>query len=450
MLYKKAMRSPDFLATRGWANAYRNINDMRYFIGHNRKATQGAAHLDWNAHPFHQGNIILAHNGSLRNEYTLEPTWRTICDTDSELLAYLLNKQSPEELIPKINGAFALTWHDARDNSLNIIRNDERPLHLATIKGKNTLVWASELGMLKYVLARNGVELDGNIEVLNEGWHIKIKDDVRKYESTEIALYKAPVTNYNSKRTHPYDYEEYNQYPRDRANTNINVRANSRAKEQNRLLAKYHLSPNQWVKFRYLSFDKYSTIGVNSGSLQGMAYGNRSLENCYVQANNFDPTKLDMEYCLRGKVSRIEQYTGDTHPTIFLKDVQEIKTAPDPGAKKSYLQDIGVKSGALVVLDRPDGTIPVSNVDEIKKIAGKHVSPGVKDKYRIYRGPDGKFFRLKDFRKLVSDGCVHCTGNIVCNDADNILWTKDNRPVCPECVSKNNAGEIDLRGYIQQ
>ena len=51
MMYKRALKAPDFLETGGWGKAYKHINDMKYFIGHNRKATVGDSWLDANAHP---------------------------------------------------------------------------------------------------------------------------------------------------------------------------------------------------------------------------------------------------------------------------------------------------------------------------------------------------------------------------------------------------------------
>lgn len=451
MHYKRALRSPDFLETQGWASAYKDINKIKYFIGHNRKATQGAAHLDWNAHPFHRNNIILAHNGSLRNEYNLQPRWNDICDTDSELLAHLLNKQTVEELIPKVNGAFALTWYDARDGTMNFIRNDERPLHMATIKDKNLMIWASEESMLQYVLERNNLEPE-TIESIVEGWHIKMKDDVRDWEETEIPLFKPPA----SRRTYPNYESNRSDYPRKNNGADINIRENQAVKSQNKLLSKYNLNVGQWIRFSYLAYNKYAYDNATTGQLNGIPMCNEKIAECYISCPSIDPTKFDMRYTFRGKITRMIDSVGGGHPTIQLAEVEEVKSDYDSGVAKAFAWDSGIKvpkSTKSPIILPHDKSIDIPDKDEtevIKNIAGKSVSPGEQSAKKKYRGPDGQFFRFKDFRKLVSDGCMHCGGPIVGSDAPRLLWTNDCRAICPECVAQHRAGAIDLSGNIQQ
>lgn len=453
MMYKRALRAPDFLETKGWEKAYKKIQDMKYFIGHNRKATVGDSWLDANAHPFHQNNIILAHNGSLKNEYQLMTNWRDKVGTDSELLALMLNTQTPEELLPKVNGAFALTWYDSRDKTMNFVRNDERPFHMATIKGKNLLIWASEHDMLEYVITRNNLEAE-SIDTLVDGWHVKITDDVREWDETAIEFYTPPVT-----RGHRAGGNS--SYPDTGGRqTTIHVRANSSVRTQNKLLAQHHLSPGQWVKFSYMNFTPYRSPGYKTGTLFGIPYGNNHIANCYIQCHNFDPTEFTMNCAFRGKVKRIVPDKHTDTPTIYLEDVEELPAVVDDSTRKSFLADVaGIKGYEdiaqprlpIIYHEKEDSfTDLAEEPEEIRNIAGHSVSPGRKDKRRKYRGPDGNFFRLKDFRKLVSDGCMYCTGAIVASDSDGLLWTNDDRAICSSCAERHRNGEIDLSGYIKQ
>lgn len=121
-----------------------------WIVGHNRHATRGAVNSQ-NAHPFQHGNITLVHNGTLVDQSLLPEHSRFV--VDSENICYSIDKIGAEETIQKLDGAFTLIWHDNSDDTLHIIRNDERPFHLARI-GQD---WfgASEEDMLMWILKRN-------------------------------------------------------------------------------------------------------------------------------------------------------------------------------------------------------------------------------------------------------------------------------------------------------
>lgn len=106
-------------------HSYQNGKIM---VGHNRAATKGAISTA-NAHPFHEGNIILVHNGTLRDDYK-----KTLADreVDSNAIAAAFTEKDASEVIPKLNGAFALVWYDLSTGLLNVSRNSERPLSLIT------------------------------------------------------------------------------------------------------------------------------------------------------------------------------------------------------------------------------------------------------------------------------------------------------------------------------
>lgn len=131
------------------------FNDKRYdqamagthrvLIGHNRHATKGAVNKQ-NAHPFTFGKITGAHNGSLSSYQQLEDA--SDFHVDSQALLNHIDKKGLVDMISKIQGAYALTYWDSESETMNFIRNDERPLFIASSKGGERCYWASEKWML--------------------------------------------------------------------------------------------------------------------------------------------------------------------------------------------------------------------------------------------------------------------------------------------------------------
>lgn len=122
----------------------------KFMVGHNRYATAGAVN-DRNAHPFQHGPVTLVHNGSLVDQ-SLLPEHKNFA-VDSENICYSIATIGIEETIKKLHGAFTLVWHDARDNTLNFLRNDERPFHMLEMSSGD---WygASEEAMVMWIMTR--------------------------------------------------------------------------------------------------------------------------------------------------------------------------------------------------------------------------------------------------------------------------------------------------------
>lgn len=144
----------ELFKTRQW-NDFRSdaINKGRFVIGHNRAATRGEVSTD-NAHPFVEDNIILVHNGTLYGDNDKELTNQS-CAVDSNAIAHALKEGTPEEVIPKINGAFALIWYNTETKKLYMVRNSQRPLSIITTKDKYFV--ASEPWMMACAYQRKAV-----------------------------------------------------------------------------------------------------------------------------------------------------------------------------------------------------------------------------------------------------------------------------------------------------
>lgn len=145
--------------------------------GHNRKATRGTIN-DENAHPFWvDDNIILIHNGTLMGHKDLKDT-----EVDSHAIAHAIaESDSVAEALQKVNGAYALMWYNVKEKTMNIIRNDQRPLHWLETEGFYAL--CSEAEMLQLVANRNNlVDKDNNYVTVhtvpsNRLLTLRLKDD---------------------------------------------------------------------------------------------------------------------------------------------------------------------------------------------------------------------------------------------------------------------------------
>ena len=167
-------------------------------IGHNRKKTVGEA-TDENAHPFVVNNeFAMVHNGTLTNHKALADT-----SVDSEALAIHLepvlnceewNLENFEAAIGKVYGAYAIAAYSQKNHSVYLLRNDQRPLcYVETPLG---FYWASEMGLLYWILGRNGIALkDHQPIVVKENSIYRIDLDTNKVEVISYIPKKAtPVT----------------------------------------------------------------------------------------------------------------------------------------------------------------------------------------------------------------------------------------------------------------
>lgn len=155
-VYKKALPAPDFIQLGLAIEAMKPLNDWSIMLGHNRAATKGGV-KDHTAHPFQIGNITLVHNGTVSNHKELVGGEDFV--VDSEAITNAINEKGIEYVVKTIRGAFTLIWHDAEDNSLNIIRNDERPLSIGICSDSDSVLFASERGMLEWIAGRDKINL---------------------------------------------------------------------------------------------------------------------------------------------------------------------------------------------------------------------------------------------------------------------------------------------------
>jgi len=132
-------------------------------IGHNRAATVGQITREM-AHPFQFKNIVGVHNGTLRSRYSL-PDYKDF-ESDSENIFYAINKNGIKTTWPQVRGAAALVWWDKKAKTLNLLRNEERPLLFTFFKSSEKdgedcgsfMAFASEFWMIEQMFSRQRIK----------------------------------------------------------------------------------------------------------------------------------------------------------------------------------------------------------------------------------------------------------------------------------------------------
>ena len=176
----KSLRSPqDFLSK----DATTKESPKRILIGHNRHATVGDVNIE-NAHPFTEDHITGVHNGTLKNHKLLSGGNKF--EVDSRVLIYNIAKCGAEKTFSKVDGAYACVWWNSKRRSLNMIRNNQRPLHVHVEPYR--YIWASEKEMLNLVLTRNNIKPNISsleVDILYE-FHFNSNGTVFKEVKTKV------------------------------------------------------------------------------------------------------------------------------------------------------------------------------------------------------------------------------------------------------------------------
>lgn len=181
--------------------------NFRFAIGHTRFATIGVVNAA-NAHPYREGHIIGAHNGTM---HMFRPAQDMLDkETDSRLFYRHLSKEGVDSAIDKAwHGAYALTWINLQDATLNFIRNKDRPLWMALSKAHDTFFWSSERTFLDFVNSRTNNRMEEPKLLTENILHTTPmgKIDFTKREVKKVWAPIAAVKRWNKKKKKAFDHE---------------------------------------------------------------------------------------------------------------------------------------------------------------------------------------------------------------------------------------------------
>lgn len=164
----------------------RMFTSGRILAGHNRAATRGTINNE-NAHPFYEKNIVMMHNGTLASGWE-DLAKGTKVEVDSHAICHALTEGPPEEVIPKIKGAFALMWYNLETEEFHAIRNNERPLNLITTDDFYFL--ASESWMATIPAMRNMIKIQDSHQLEPGELHTwKISGQLKEIKKIKLADY---------------------------------------------------------------------------------------------------------------------------------------------------------------------------------------------------------------------------------------------------------------------
>lgn len=178
-------------------------NKETFTMCHVRAATVGSVTTS-NAHPFEierEDNTVLigTHNGTLTG-WKHERSAKGF-DVDSEW-ALTQIAELGIKAFEDFTGAYAFVWWDGGDSSvIHMARNEQRPISVAFLQDGG-MAYASEAGMLFWLLERNNIKLDGPIIHLEQGQHYMFPVSNPKEFTKELL----PKKSYNYTSTYGTNY----------------------------------------------------------------------------------------------------------------------------------------------------------------------------------------------------------------------------------------------------
>lgn len=194
--------------------AKKNIfNAPVVLVAHARAATKGAVEKK-NAHPFHQGNILGVHNGTIHTHFE----GRDKFETDSEALFAYMNEHGEQKGLDMVNqlwsAAYALMWINLKERTFNIARNSDRTLYYMKHKHKDACFLSSDKLFLAAVLQYIGKDFDEPQMVPKEEWVVFELKKRNLLKTQEIVKIKGLQTYQGNQSVIPF--------PRDRDSANQN------------------------------------------------------------------------------------------------------------------------------------------------------------------------------------------------------------------------------------
>lgn len=385
----------------------------RVLLGHNRAATIGVVTED-NAHPIQMGDIYGVHNGTLRDYSDLDGYEKY--DIDSKCIYETINNMGIAHTWKSFTGAASLVWWDDKDQTLNFIRNKERPLFLSMNEAEDVLFWASEEWMIEQAAKRNKITLK---KEENDSTYLRyfLEDHHYKYEISNTGykflgrekLEKKPLTTMIMNTVAGY------------TNGSVGFRGQTRK----------HRS------FKYKNKSKQ----LHAGWAGDMEKADKDTRGVYIELthNISSGDKFIGKFCGEHK-GFIHVYPDSVEAYEQLKHAynmgnKKFKTISRMRKKEHTKYTIwGISSRGL----KP--------VIEAKETNFKVIEGGVKQEEetaKYLRSYKGTYVSVNKWKELLSSGpgsscdCAYCGDPLRTEDHEDIIFLNMNDALCPKCSTSN-------------
>ena len=377
-IFKQALAAPDFLC-------YQNLNTILHagqqaIIGHTRAATIGTINAR-TAHPFEMGDVVGAHNGTIRGWYQMKDA-RSF-DVDSACLIHNIDKYGWDDTFRDLEGAWAVTLYNRGAHTLQIVRNKERPLHIATREDGKVMYWASEAWMLRAIAGRCGIKLDKSIwqpkeNVLhtwvmpNDKFAMKVPEPkVRKLEVRQekkvIALPQRAAGGHQRPHT---SHSQKGHQTDSGCSTNGNVKVG-----RPRVGSIIHICPIEIKRNQYSSNHHLECVMTEEPYCTVRMYGDKKMLDMVLADEECGTVKVAYDSATN--------YYQECEPYLSCNF-------------GTFTQDITQKED-----------------DEV-----------------LVLGPNDRMISIKEWERLTSHGCSVCTSDLF--EDDDITWKGDS-PICENC-----------------
>lgn len=308
-----------------------NSYSSSVFLGHNRAATVGQVNTV-NAHPFEYGHIVGAHNGTLDKS-----SWQDLneanefdCDVDSQAVFLSISQRGIEETIKMMCGAWALTYIDKDERTLNFIKNDKRPLWYAFTEDMKKIIWASEYPMIQAAIGMSSdkyimnEDKDGYVYFPFENDHlytIQIDElmngefDISKFKGKKIeGKEPLPVVTYNQGGS-PFHFKPdgtkktWNQTTYGSSGGNEGTKTSKKGNK------------NREVTTIFLDGDEYNPFG---GAVSYSREQHITAVGCTWCQGEVDLTKPGVITYERGGEVLCHECSGSEYNRVFVEDIHEL------------------------------------------------------------------------------------------------------------------------------
>jgi len=361
-------------------------------MGHTRHATKGKINRA-NAHPFDFDTLVGAHNGTLTTQYKLDD-YKDF-DVDSENLFHHMEKNGVSDTTSKCGGAYALTWYDKVEKTLNFLRNDERTLFATFSEDMKTVFWASEAWMLEGILGRNKIK-HGEIKIFAPYSHCSLDisfgtfGDVQPFDGfnqEEVTKYTPPV--YKSKHKGKKQDESWRTHlltDKEKANRNVIPMGSGLTEGYSKMCGKDVI---------------FYTLGFSSKD--GVEFIHARVED--------DPTLKLRIFALK-----------DSDLWNTLREAM--------GTFKGKVKRVTVNEGGY-------GLIDVRTIEVIEDVDEDDEDD------KCLHGHNGQLLTLAEWEHATNKGCAWCTETPFATEHEELVWLSSHEHVCADC-----AAQEEVKQYI--